>query len=90
MIFSSYHVLYEPAASGQRFEYPLQTAVPQRLKLGDAFGFVGLHIVDRSSVVDQICAQWHAVYHQNEAYADAQFDAVRSLSASNVESFIPW
>lgn len=33
MIFNWYQVLYEPAASGQRLEYPLQTAVPQRLNI---------------------------------------------------------
>ena len=74
MIFNSYHVLYEPAASGQRLEYPLQTAVPQRTNCDPTYGpdgktastAHGAHVADHSGVWLQRCAEWHDVYHPND------------------------
>ena len=100
MIFSSYHVLYEPAASGHRFEYPLQTAVPHRLNMDPTYGpegntastAPGAQVEDHSGVWLQMCAEWHEVYHQNEPNTDmsAQFpEVLLSLSESYVVSFTP-
>ncbi len=100
MILSSYHVLYDPAASGQRLEYPLQTALPQRTNIAPVYPYhgsaastaPGAHVADHSGVWLQMWAEWQEVYHPNDQYTEmsAQLpEVLLSLSASYVVSRTP-